>query len=141
MSTHADRAKPDHKIIASTYNANESGTLWSRVWYIEGGEFYSRGNAPGVDTPPAHYSRAEFWDALDDSLARYQGAIYDASTRPPRDVVSKTADDFLADAQSWADTYWNTCSPEDRAVGELAYAYLDGQRAIVAAIRELQERR
>jgi hypothetical protein len=63
------------KATARTWNANESGLLWERLWKVEDdGTCLSMTFAPGVFVPPARYaSESAFWKAYDEEAAEFHG--------------------------------------------------------------------
>ena len=61
-------------ILARTWNGNESGLLWEKLWMRDEQGYVSKLVASGVFVPPIRYAtEAEMWEAFVAQRAEFHG--------------------------------------------------------------------
>jgi len=67
--------------LAITWNANDSGRLWTREWYVtEGASYGARLIAPGVYAPDSIFESEEaFWIEFEKDRQQFFGRRLDES--------------------------------------------------------------
>jgi hypothetical protein len=65
-------------MLAVTWNGNESGTLWERLWVVDSDGLHTiKVCASGVFAPPTPFADASaFWEAFEDDRRRFHSVAY-----------------------------------------------------------------